>query len=49
MILQSYTSTTILAGAIALGLSSCATPPPSIEERFAFLPAEWQKASVAEG
>ena len=39
---RSYTSTTLLAGAIALALSSCAPPPPTIEERFASLSAECQ-------
>jgi len=40
--LKSYTSTTLLAGAIALALSSCAPPPPSIDDRFASLSAECQ-------
>ena len=40
--LRSYTSTTLLTGAIALALSSCAPPPPSIDDRFASLSAECQ-------
>jgi len=40
--LKSYTSTTLLAGAIAVALSSCAPPPPSIDDRFASLSAECQ-------
>jgi len=42
MMLRSYTSPTLLAGAIALALSSCAPPPPTIDERFASLSAECQ-------
>jgi hypothetical protein len=42
MMLKSCASPTLLAGAIALALSSCAPPSPSIDERFASLSAECQ-------
>ena len=42
MMNKSYKATTLLAAAIALALSSCAPPPPSIDERFASLSAECQ-------
>lgn len=42
MMSKLYQATTLLAAAIALALSSCAPPPPSIDERFASLSAECQ-------
>jgi len=42
MMLKSYTSINLFTAAIALALSSCAPPPPSIDERFAALSAECQ-------